>query len=89
MPEISRNPPAIGRLEETLIIIEEIDARLRGIKEALALTAIGAEQGDGSSIRDFFEAIGEIGHVIDEVEVGIDMLETRISTIENLKIHQK
>ena len=28
MPEISRNPPAIGRLEETLTIIEEIDARI-------------------------------------------------------------
>ncbi len=89
LPEISRNPPAIGRLEETLSIIEEIDARLRRIKEALALTAMEAEQGNGSSIRDIFEAIGEIGHVIDEVQIEIDVLESRISTIENLQIHRK
>jgi hypothetical protein len=89
LPEISKNPPAIGRLEETVSIIEEIDARLRRIKEALALTAMEAEEGDGSSIRDFFEAIGKIGHVIDQVEVEIDRLESRISTIENLQIHRK
>ena len=85
----SKTPPALGRVEETLSVIEEIDARLRGVKEALSLAAAAAERLDGLSIRDHFEAIEEIGRVIDEAGVEVDVLETRISTIESLKGHQK
>jgi hypothetical protein len=89
VPENSKTPPALGRVEETLSVIEEIDARLQGVKDALSLASAAAERLDGLSIRDHFEAIEEIGRVIDEVEVEVDVLETRISTIESLKGHQK
>ncbi len=89
MSEGLKTPPAIGRLEEALCIIEEIDTRLRGVKEALSIAAAEAERIDGSSIRDLFNAIEEIGHVIDAAEVEVDVLETRISTIESIRIRQK
>ncbi|MHA2040889.1 MAG: hypothetical protein ACW975_03415 [Candidatus Thorarchaeota archaeon] len=89
MSENHKTPPAIGRLEEILSVIEEIDARLRKLQEALSFVAAEAERIDGSSIRDHFEGIEEIGHVIDAVEVEVDVLETRISTIESLRKHQK
>jgi hypothetical protein len=89
MSENPKTPPAIGRLEETLSVIDEIDTRLRGVKETLSFTAAEAERIDGSSIRDLFDAIEEIGHVIDAAEVEVDVLETRISTIESLRIRQK
>lgn len=87
--ENHKTPPAIGRLEETLTVIEEIDTRLRGVKESLSFAAAEAERIDGSSIRDLFDAIDKIGHVIDAAEVEVDVLETRISTIESLRNHRK
>jgi hypothetical protein len=51
--------------------------------------ATEAERIDGSSIRDLFDAIEEIGHAIDAAEVEVDVLETRISTIESIRIRQK
>ncbi len=89
MSEKPRTPPSLGRLEKAISIIEEIDGRLRGIKAALSHTAEAAKQIDGSSIRDLFDAIERIGNVMDEAEVVVDVLETRISTIEILKSRQK
>ena len=88
VPESSRIPPALGRVEETLIIIEEIDARLRGVKKALSLIDAEANRLDGLSIRDHFDAIEKIGRAIDAIEVEVNVLETRINTIKSLKAHQ-
>jgi hypothetical protein len=85
----SRIPPAIGRLQEAISVVEEIDYRLSTINEVLLQIAADAELIDGSSIRDLFNAIDDIGQVIDDVEVEVDVLETRILTIENLKTRQK
>lgn len=89
MSEKQRIPPAIGRLEETISIIEEIDARLRHIKDSLSQTTEEAARLDGKSIRDLFDTLERIGLVIDEAEVEVDVLETRISTIEDLKGREK
>ena len=88
VPESSRIPPALGRVEETLVIIEEIDARLRGVKEVLSLIDTEAKRLDGMSIRAHFDTIEEIGRAIDAIEVEVNVLETRINTIESLKAHQ-
>ncbi|MFW9888166.1 MAG: hypothetical protein ACFFER_08295 [Candidatus Thorarchaeota archaeon] len=89
MPESSIVPPAIGRVEETLNIIEQIDLRLRSVEEALSFIDADAKRLEGLSIRDHFKAIEKIGNVIDAIVVDVDVLETRIATIESLKRHQK
>ena len=89
VPESSRVPPAIGRVKETLSVIEEIDARLSAVEEALSYIDTDARRLEGLSIRDHFDAIEEIGNAIDAVVVEVDVLETRIATIESLKKHQK
>jgi archaellum component FlaC len=89
VPESSRLPPAIGRVEETLSIIEEIEARLRSVEESLSFVDADARRLEGLSIRDHFNAIEEIGSAIDAIVVEVDELETRIATIESLTRHRK
>ena len=89
MPESSKLPPAIGRVEETLSIIEEIEARLRSVEESLSFVDADARRLEGLSIRDHFNAIEEIGSAIDAIVVEVDELETRIATIESLTRHRK
>jgi phosphopantetheine adenylyltransferase len=89
VPESSRIPPAIGRVEKTLSIIEEIEARLRSVEEALSFIDADARRLEGLSIRDHFGAVEEIGNAIDAIVVEVDVLETRIATIESLKRHRK
>ncbi|MFW9862727.1 MAG: hypothetical protein ACFFET_10615 [Candidatus Thorarchaeota archaeon] len=89
MPESPRTPPAVGRVEETLTIIEEIDARLNDVKKILSFIDAESRRLEGLSIRDHFNTIEEIGNTIDAIEVEVNVLETRIATIESLKKHQK
>ena len=89
VPESPRIPPAIGRIEETLTIIEDIHARLNGVKEILSFIDAESRRLQGLSIRDHFNAIEEIGKTIDAIEVEVNVLETRIATIESIKRHQK
>ena len=84
-------------LEQTVEALEEVHARLGHIQDTLfplsenvesALLSHTEEEAESTNLQSLLNQIEIVARMLDQVELETDVLEKRISTIENLKARQ-
>ncbi len=81
-------------LEQTIQTLEEVRTRLGSIQDTIlplseelegALLSRSEKEAESTSLRSLLNQIEIVTRVLEQVELETDVLEKRISTIENLK----
>ncbi|MFW9847352.1 MAG: hypothetical protein ACFFD6_11430 [Candidatus Thorarchaeota archaeon] len=86
-------PKEVNSLKESIAALEEIDRRLGNVMEVLSeiqttLTEMEADDNERFIVRNLILSIDAVGDFLDRVQVELDALETRISSIKVLKTRQ-